>query len=380
MSLADPSLAIPSDGGDTCLVSLADGWNDQADNWIAWAREPGHDAYWRHHRRQLLGLLPPPRGLTLDIGCGEGRVSRDLALLGHNVVGFDLTEAMVRAATDHPDRTSSFTRADAAALPVADSVADLVVSFMALQDTDAAEASIAEAARVLAPGGRLHLATVHPLNSAGNFAITDSDNQATDHQEPGPMRPFVIDEPYTTSRRTADQVERDGLTMRFDSDHHPLELYCRWLERSGFVIERLREPTDTDATRPWFHLPLFVHITAVKLPWKPLDRRVFHITDPATATRLAAGEDAAPPSLDTEGFVHLSTAAQVVSSTERHFEASADLRLVELDPELVTSDIRWPEVYPGERFPHLHGPIDAAALVRVIDWNANARAHWSAAP
>ena len=134
-SLADRPLVIPSDGGDTYPVSLADGWNDQADNWIAWAREPGHDAYWRHHRRQLLGLLPPPGKLTLDIGCGEGRVSRDLALGGHNVVAFDLTEPMIQAAAEHPDMTAPCVRADAAAVPVADGTADLVVSFMALQDT-----------------------------------------------------------------------------------------------------------------------------------------------------------------------------------------------------------------------------------------------------
>jgi len=52
-------------------VSLRDAWEAEARNWVAWARTPGHDSYWQFHRDRFLQLLPPPKGLTLDIGCGE---------------------------------------------------------------------------------------------------------------------------------------------------------------------------------------------------------------------------------------------------------------------------------------------------------------------
>ena len=111
---------------------------------------------------------------------------------------------------------------------------------------------------------------------------------------------------------------------------------------------------------------------------QPLDRRLFHITSPEVADALLADHDHSPASLEVEGFVHLSTAAQVVQSTERHFEPDADLRLVEIDPELLQAEVRWPEVYPGERFPHLHGPLNASAVVQVHRWCHGDRAVWSA--
>ena len=61
--------------------------------------------------------------------------------------------------------------ADAADLPFPDASFGLVVAFMSLQDVDDLDRRhVAQAARVLAPGGRLCLAIVHPLSSAGSFA------------------------------------------------------------------------------------------------------------------------------------------------------------------------------------------------------------------
>jgi hypothetical protein len=38
-------------------VGLQDDWEQEADNWIAWARTPGHDVYWRY-REKFFELLP----------------------------------------------------------------------------------------------------------------------------------------------------------------------------------------------------------------------------------------------------------------------------------------------------------------------------------
>jgi len=61
-------------------------WEQQAENWIAWVRKPGFDSYWRY-RDEFFTLVPAPGTATVDIGCGEGRVSGDLTARGHTVTG-----------------------------------------------------------------------------------------------------------------------------------------------------------------------------------------------------------------------------------------------------------------------------------------------------
>src|SRR5262249_51410057 len=68
----------------------------QADTWVGWARTPGHDAYWSYRDAFFDEIVPPPGTRTLEIGCGEGRVSRDLAARGHHVTGIDLSPTLIR--------------------------------------------------------------------------------------------------------------------------------------------------------------------------------------------------------------------------------------------------------------------------------------------
>ena len=132
-------------------------WEQHARDWVRWARSPGHDSYWRFHRDAFLQLVPSPGRLTLDLGCGEGRLSRDLKVLGHRVVGVDVSATAVAAARE-ADASIEVYHADAARLPLPDAAADLAVAFMSLQDVADAAGAIREAARVLEPGGRLCLA------------------------------------------------------------------------------------------------------------------------------------------------------------------------------------------------------------------------------
>ncbi|WP_026872030.1 class I SAM-dependent methyltransferase [Inquilinus limosus] len=236
-------------------MDLADSWEAQAQQWIRWARQPGHDSYWRHHRDHFLRLLPPPGRRTVDIGCGEGRLTRDLKRLGHRVVGIDASPTLVAAARE-ADPSMDVRRADAAALPLEDASADLAVAFMSLHDIDAMPAAVREIARILEPGGKLCLAIVHPINSAGRFERRTAD------------APFVIEGDYLRPFQYSDAVERDGLTMTFHSRHRPLEAYFLALEEAGFLVEALREPSVPDhaivaeAGRRWQRLPLFLHIRA----------------------------------------------------------------------------------------------------------------------
>ena len=232
-------------------LPLGEGWDRHAREWIAWART-GLDTYETFHRDAFLPLVPRPGRLTVDVGCGEGRVSRDLRTRGHHVLAADMSPTMTRAAATHPALPVAAVVADAARLPLATGAADCAVAFMSLHDIDHMPAAVREIARILTVGGRLVIAIVHPINSAGRFTGDRAD----------PDRPFVIGGSYLKPERYVDAVDHDGLTMTFHGEHRPLQAYTEALADAGFVIERLREPTSPDPARPWSRVPLFLNIVA----------------------------------------------------------------------------------------------------------------------
>jgi SAM-dependent methyltransferase len=232
-------------------------WEQNAREVIGWFRAPKHDSYWRYHREQFFELLPPPGRLTLDIGCGEGRLSRDLKARGHTVVGLDGSPTMVAAARE-AEPAIELVLGDATELPFPDAGADLAIAFMSLQDIDDAAAAIREIARVLEPGGRFCFAIVHPFGSAGQFEGDDADS------------PFVVRGSYLDRFRWRDELDRDGLQVTFESAHRPIGWYFAALESAGFLVERLRERGVPDSalelprSRRWQRLPLFLHVRAVR--------------------------------------------------------------------------------------------------------------------
>lgn len=241
-------------------MNLQDAWEAEAANWIAWARTPGHDSYWRFHRDVFLAGLPPPPARVVDLGCGEGRLPRDLRDLGYGVIGIDPSISLIAAARE-ADPDGDYRIADAAAVPIADGAADMVTAFMTPQDIDDLEAAMREAFRLLVPGGWLRTATVHPINSAGQFAGATG---GRDSRDPGAT--FEIRDSYFEDRQYTDTIERDDLPMTFTSRHRDLEDLAGAILRAGFLIDRVVEVPDS--TSPpgsrWQRIPLFLHLGAVK--------------------------------------------------------------------------------------------------------------------
>ena len=79
-----------------------------------------------------------------------------------------------------------------------------------------------------------------------------------------------------------------------------------------------------------------------------------------------------PASLAEAGFVHLSTPGQVHLPANRLFFGRKDMVLLLLDPEWLDAPLRWEPGVPQDpdsmRFPHLYGPVPAAAVTGVIDY------------
>jgi ubiquinone/menaquinone biosynthesis C-methylase UbiE len=135
-------------------MTLRDAWETEARSWIAWARKPGHDSYWRFHRDRFLLLLPPAPRRTLDVGCGEGRLPRDLKARGYRVIAIDGSATLVEHARE-ADPDGDYRIADSASLPLPDGSVELVTAFMSLHDMDDLNGAIKEAARVLHANGHV---------------------------------------------------------------------------------------------------------------------------------------------------------------------------------------------------------------------------------
>ncbi|HEV2377959.1 MAG TPA: class I SAM-dependent methyltransferase [Streptosporangiaceae bacterium] len=216
-------------------MDLASAWEHHAREWIAWARAPGHDSFWRGPWPALRAALPPPAGLVIELGCGEGRVCRELSRLGYRIVGLDRSPTMTQAAKA-ASPALPFTLADAAALPFADGSAALVISCMSLHDMDDLAGVLRECARVLRPRGQLHITTLHP------FATVEDDDTV---RSPA----FRVSRPYLQTRHYQDHVERDGLRMTFTGVHRPLGAYTAALLANHFVLTDLTEMGERNI--PW---------------------------------------------------------------------------------------------------------------------------------
>jgi SAM-dependent methyltransferase len=232
---------------------VAGEWDQETENWLRWARTPGFDAYWYYQDAFFESVVPPPAGRTLEVGCGEGRVARDLVERGHHVTALDSAGGLVRHAR-HADAASSYLVAEGARLPIRSGCFDLVVVYNALQVVANMRGTVHECARVLRPGGRLCFCVAHPVTDMGRW-VDDMDPPA-----------FIVRSRYFESTRVEDTVERDGLCMTFRGWTYTLEDYALALQDAGFAIEAVREPRPIPGSRyqRWSQLPLFMNVRAVK--------------------------------------------------------------------------------------------------------------------
>jgi uncharacterized protein (DUF952 family) len=94
---------------------------------------------------------------------------------------------------------------------------------------------------------------------------------------------------------------------------------------------------------------------------------VFHIAARAEWDLALAAGAYRTGSLDTEGFIHCSTAGQVAATANRLFAGRSDLVLLCVDGERLEAALRYEPVAdpPGAVFPHVFGPIDLAAVFEV---------------
>lgn len=79
----------------------------------------------------------------------------------------------------------------------------------------------------------------------------------------------------------------------------------------------------------------------------------------------AAGRYAGSSQDAADGFIHFSTAAQIVESAARHRTGQGGLMLIEADSAALGDALRWEPSRAGQLFPHVYGGLPLGAVRRV---------------
>ncbi|WP_328852093.1 class I SAM-dependent methyltransferase [Micromonospora globbae] len=192
-----------------------------------WYEEYASDTasgYMDRVRDVLARLLGTGPGRCLDVCCGTGAHSAELRRLGWDPVGVDLSSGQLR----HARVRLPVARADATALPVRDAAVPAVVCVLAHTDMPDYPATIAEAARVLAPGGRFVHVGVHPC-FCGAFA---------DRSDP---ERIVVDGGYAEREHTFRSWNSTGVRARVGAWHLPLGGLLTAVADAGLVLTGVEE-------------------------------------------------------------------------------------------------------------------------------------------
>src|SRR5215472_2466022 len=202
-------------------------WSQVSPAWCNFVRG-GHDVHRNHvHGPALLEACGDVRGLrALDLGCGEGWCSRELARLGATVVGVDISEAQVAAARGLDGGAIDYLVMDAAAV---DRVSwpgkfDRVTACMSLHDMLDPSEVLRAVRHVLADDGVLVCSIPHPMPSGAGYV-----------------------ESMAYEKRW--NLARTGTSWTTIHYQRSLETYHRMFEEAGFDVRESRPRATEDDVR-----------------------------------------------------------------------------------------------------------------------------------
>ena len=251
-------------------------WEQNAEAWTHLVRS-GYDVYRDGlNTPTFLALLPPIAGLQgVDVGCGEGANTRQLAQLGATMCGIDVAPTFIRYARESDIAKPldiQYEIADGQSLPFADDAFDFATAFMSLMDMPEPDIALREATRVLRPGGFLQFSILHPCFVPPYRRVL---------REPdGSVHAIEVARYFD---RTDGEIERwcfsaapVELRVHFEPFqiprfHHTLSEWTDMVLDAGLAIEKLAEPRATDEEVARFRalddtqvVPLFLIVRARK--------------------------------------------------------------------------------------------------------------------
>lgn len=174
-------------------------------------------------RATLLPPAPRPGAVLVDLGCGAGLLAPHAARLGYRHVGVDLVGTSLRIAAGHGVLA---VRGDVQRMPVADGVADAVSAGEILEHVPDHRAAMAEACRVLRPGGTLVLDTIADTWLAKLVAVDIGE------RIPGGAPPGIHDPALFVNRaELVAEAARHGVRLTLTGLRPSVLGVLRWLAR-----------------------------------------------------------------------------------------------------------------------------------------------------
>jgi 2-polyprenyl-3-methyl-5-hydroxy-6-metoxy-1,4-benzoquinol methylase len=262
----------PHTHDEALIADPAAAWDAAAPAWDDFV-ETGLD-YWRTevHGPALLAACEDIRSLrVLDLGCGQGWFTRQLAMHGAGVIGVDFSTEQIANALRHEAAHPlgiQYRLLDAMQIGAhwpPDSF-DLITACMALHDSPHTASILSACRQVLAPEGRVAFSIVHPVTAGPH-----TDWERSDDGGKGARRvdryfeigPYILN--WTMAR----------LTTHWSTPHwhRTLSDWSALISEAGFIIVRLDEPRPTPeqtarnpALAPAMRVPFFLIFTLGIVP------------------------------------------------------------------------------------------------------------------
>jgi 2-polyprenyl-6-hydroxyphenyl methylase/3-demethylubiquinone-9 3-methyltransferase len=196
-----------------------------------WWRPDGAFAMLHWLAEARAGLIPPASrtgAILVDLACGGGVLAPYVATLGYRHIGVDLEPVSLKLAAEHGVTT---VRGDVRAVPLADNCADVVTAGEILEHVADPSTVVAEACRILRPGGLLVLDTIN-ATAVGRFVAVTVAERVGGTVTKGIHDPALFVSPALVINESA----KHGVNLRVRGIRPAVIPLLRWVvRRSGWV-------------------------------------------------------------------------------------------------------------------------------------------------
>jgi ubiquinone/menaquinone biosynthesis C-methylase UbiE len=213
-------------------IEIAEAIWDQHATWWTDTFSDGADIEYAQEILPLVAHAFIGRRRVLDIGCGEGQISRAIATTPNlaEVVGLDLSSAQLANARAKSPPSINFVQGAAEEIPFGDDCFDGVICCLVIEHCADVDRVLHEISRVLAPGGIFLLLINHPLYQGAGSGFIDDQILGERYWRVGP---------YLTESVAFEEVD-SGVTLPFA--HRPLSRYLNPLAELDVLLVRMFEP------------------------------------------------------------------------------------------------------------------------------------------